>query len=165
MKASWTPILLMAAAAVPLPAQDHFALTPAQVARAISNAATPTSEQQVSLPARVVSTVPDPELDVVSLESSRVRLACRQPAQCLPFYALVSGAAPAAQRAPAKADFTMRAGDHATLIMDDNRAHIQVKVISLENGMAGKRVRVSSLDHKQIYFGEVVNASLLKGTF
>jgi flagella basal body P-ring formation protein FlgA len=59
----------------------------------------------------------------------------------------------------------MRAGDRATLLMDDSRAHIQIKVISLENGMAGKWIRVSSLDHKQTYFGQVINGSLLKGTF
>ncbi len=170
MKARWAPILLMAAAGVPLRAQsslpDHFVLTPAQIARAISLAGTPTAEQQVSLPARVVATVPNPELDVVSLAPASVRLACHQPGQCLPFYALISGRPPATQPASmAKKDFTMRAGDRATLIMDDDRAHIRVKVVSLENGMAGKWIRVSSLDHKQTYFAEVVTSSLLKGTF
>lgn len=61
--------------------------------------------------------------------------------------------------------FTMRAGSRATLVMDDQRSHIQVAVISLQNGMAGHRIRVSSPDHKQVYFGEVVSANLLKGSF
>jgi hypothetical protein len=170
MKPRWAPILLMAAAGAPSRAQsslpDHFVLTSAQVARAISVAGTPISAQQVSLPARVVATVPDPELDVVSIQSSQARLACHQPGQCLPFYALLSSPPPATQRVTAvKEDFTMRAGDHAILTMDDDRAHIRVRVISLENGMAGKWIRVSSLDHKQIYFGEVINSSLLKGSF
>lgn len=170
MKPRWAPILLMAAAGVPSRAQsslpDHFILTSVRVARAISVAGTPVSAQQVSLPARVVATVPDPELDVVSIESSRVRLVCHQPSQCLPFYALLSSARTTSQHlTAAKEDFTMRAGDQAILTMDDDRAHIRVKVISLENGMAGKRIRVSSLDHKQIYFGEVINSSLLKGSF
>ena len=64
-----------------------------------------------------------------------------------------------------KSEITMRAGTHATLVMDDDRSHIQVAVISLENGMAGHRIRVSSPDHKQVYFGEVVNARLLRGSF
>ena len=62
-------------------------------------------------------------------------------------------------------DITMRAGTHATLVMDDNRSHIQVAVISLENGIAGHRIHVASPDHKQIYVGEVVNANLLRGSF
>jgi hypothetical protein len=49
--------------------------------------------------------------------------------------------------------------------MDDQRAHIQVAVISLENGMVGHRIRVATPDHKQTYIGEVVNARLLRGSF
>jgi flagella basal body P-ring formation protein FlgA len=60
---------------------------------------------------------------------------------------------------------TMRAGAHATLVMDDDRAHIQIAVISLENGLAGHRIRVASPDHKQVYVAEVVNASLLRKSF
>ena len=163
MKARWAPILLMAAAGVPLRAQsslpDHFVLTPAQIARALSLAGTPTAEQQVSLPARVVATVPNPELDVVSLAPASVRLACHQPGQCLPFYALISGKAagnPTCLDGKAKTS-PCEPATRATLIMDDDRAHIRVKVVSLENGMAGKWIRVSSLDHKQTYFAEVVN--------
>jgi flagella basal body P-ring formation protein FlgA len=59
----------------------------------------------------------------------------------------------------------MRAGAHATLVMDDARSHIQVAVISLENGIAGHRIRVASLDHKQVYVAEVVSANLLKRSF
>jgi flagella basal body P-ring formation protein FlgA len=59
----------------------------------------------------------------------------------------------------------MRAGAHATLMMDDNRSHIQVTVISLENGVVGHRIRVASPDHKQVYVAEVVSSSLLKGSF
>jgi hypothetical protein len=62
-------------------------------------------------------------------------------------------------------DITMRAGTHATLVMDDNRSHIQVAVISLENGLVGHRIHVASPDHKQTYVGEVVNARLLRGSF
>jgi flagella basal body P-ring formation protein FlgA len=49
--------------------------------------------------------------------------------------------------------------------MDDDRAHIQIAVISLENGLAGHRIRVASPDHKQVYVAEVVNASLLRKSF
>jgi flagella basal body P-ring formation protein FlgA len=60
---------------------------------------------------------------------------------------------------------TMRAGTHATMLMDDDRSHIQIAVISLENGVAGHSIRVTSPDHKQVYVAEVVNASLLRKSY
>jgi flagella basal body P-ring formation protein FlgA len=60
---------------------------------------------------------------------------------------------------------TMRAGTHATMLMDDDRSHIQIAVISLENGIAGHSIRVTSPDHKQVYVAEVVNASLLRKSY
>jgi hypothetical protein len=107
-------------------------------------------------------------------------MGCHLPGKCLPFYAIVSSLEPpfgvAANASHASAginnsvskanmDITMRAGTHATLVMDDNRSHIQVAVISLENGIAGHRIHVASPDHKQVYVGEVVNANLLRGSF
>ena len=44
-------------------------------------------------------------------------------------------------------------------------SHIQVAVISLENGVAGKWIRVASPDRKQVYVGEVVSANELRGNF
>jgi hypothetical protein len=173
--------------------QDRFVLTAGEVARALSAGGIQTREEQVSLLTRVVSTESSPALDVLSVEpiakppmaehssiGSRVRLGCHLPGECLPFYAIVSGLEPpvglAANSSHASAginnpvlkanmDITMRAGTHATLLMDDNRAHIQVSVICLENGITGHRIHVASPDHKQIYLGEVVNANLLRGSF
>jgi hypothetical protein len=193
MTARWLSVLLMAAMSMPGWAQsqpqEHFALTAAQVARALSDSGIPTSDSQVSLLTRVVATEPDPALDVMSVEAiskeplaghsaagSRVKLACRLPNYCLPFFVTVSWSQPPAGPAgsmstgrnmltSSSSQFTMRAGSRATLVMDDQRSHIQVAVISLQNGMAGHRIRVSSPDHKQVYFGEVVSANLLKGSF
>ena len=173
--------------------QDRFALTAGEVARALSESGMQTTEGQVSLLTRVVATESSPALDVLAVEPlvkqpvaehsrnrSRVRLACHQPGECLPFYAIVSWSEPKAGSAATpsrpspvpgdmmftpKSEITMRAGTHAMLVMDDHRSHIQVAVISLENGMAGHRIRVSSPDHRQVYFGEVVTANLLKGSF
>lgn len=208
MTAKWIVFLLMAAMSVPgwgqSPSQVRFALTPGQVARALTDGGMQTTDTQVSLLARVVATENSPALDVLSVEPlgkqppaehspsrSRVKLACHLRGKCLPFYAIVSrsgpmagsGADTAANTASAarassstfsgagnpalKANFdiTMRAGAHATLVMDDNRSHIQVAVVSLENGIAGHRIRVTSPDHKHAYVGEVVNAKLLRGSF
>jgi hypothetical protein len=186
-------VLLMAAVNTSARAQsqpqDHFVLTAAQVARALSGSGIPTSDSQVSLLTRVVATQPDPALDVVSVEAiskeplaghtapaSRVKMTCRLPNYCLPFFVTVNWSQPPAGSAGSMStgknmfispnnQFTMRAGSRATLVMDDHRSHIQVAVISLQNGMAGTRIRVSSPDHKQVYFGEVVSANLLKGSF
>jgi hypothetical protein len=193
MAPRWLPIVLMPAMCMPgrIQAQspDHFALTALQVARALCERGIQTQAKQVSLLARVVATEPEPALDILSVETlgdtqpspqSRVKLACRLPGTCLPFYAIVnwprgtglpatiaSSISPVVRNAPldARTVFTMRAGTRATLVMDDDRSHIQVTVISLENGMAGHWIRVSSPDHKQVYFGEVVSPSLLKGSF
>ena len=196
MTAKWMTAMLMSAMSLagwgqPQPEpQGSFAITAHQVAQALSANGVQIDDQQVSLLAKVVSTEPAPQLDVLSVQAleyqpsakrsearSLVMLTCRQSASCLPFYSLVSwpaGMAPrtlgAAPDAPgnllrAHVGITMRAGAHATLMLDDGRSHIQVAVISLENGMAGHRIRVSSPDHKQVYFGEVVSANLLKGSF
>ena len=173
-------------------ANDRFVLTTAQVADAITRAGAATTAAQVSMMAAVMAAEPAPALDILSITPvhktqstqtspvqsplhSLVRLGCHQPHICLPFYVTVNalhfndalvtvGSSPGSGRTP-RSEFTMPAGTHATLIMDDQRAHIQLAVVSLENGMTGKWIRVASPDHKQVYFGEVVNASLLRGAF
>lgn len=197
MRIRWTPLLLIAALSVSgrgqSPSQNRFALTPTQVAQAISASGKQAGDGQVFLLTRVVATEPQPALDVLSVEvlgkgssaghsalRSRVKLACHNPAECLPFYAIVtspqitdgsvmvtSGVSPALKNPSSNAagEITMKAGTHATLIMDDERSHIQVAVVTLENGMVGHRIRVASPDHKQTYVGEVVSAGLLKGSF
>jgi hypothetical protein len=191
MRATWLLLFLMAATCMPgwgqSQLQERFALTAGQVAQALSGRGIPTTGEQVTLLTRVVATHPHPVLDVLSVDpsgqgrpaphsraSSQVKLACHLPGECLPFYAIVSWSQSTARPGTdtpdpstlnAKSEIIMRAGTHATLLMDDERLHIQVAVISLENGMAGHRIRVSSPDHKQVYFGEVVSGSLLKGSF
>jgi hypothetical protein len=188
----WAPLLLIAALSVSgrgqSPSQNRFALTPTQVAQAISASGMQAGAGQVFLLTRVVATEPQPALDVLSLEvlgkgsssghsalRSRVKLACHNPAECLPFYAILtspqmtdgsatvtSGVSPALKNASSNAASEIT---HATLIMDDERSHIQVAVVTLENGMVGHRIHVASPDHKQTYVGEVVSARLLKGSF
>ena len=174
-------------------AQRGFALTAHQVARTLSNSGIQISEEQVSLLARVVATDPDPALDILSVEPldvqlaakypearTRVKMACHQPGTCLPFFVVVRfsegtaerGASASGSAAAFGSEFlkpggliTMRAGTRATMVMDDGRSHIQVAVISLENGITGHKIRVASPDHKQIYVAEVLGANLLKRSF
>jgi hypothetical protein len=172
--------------------QDCFALNPQQVARALSDRGMQIAQDHISLLANVVATEPHPVLDVLSFESlgirwssghaeahSLVKLGCHLPGKCLPFYAIVSwpegttapggGAgtpfASANNKLKANAAITMRVGTHAMLEMDDQRSHVKVSVISLENGNAGDRIRVSSPDRKQVYTAEVIGANLLKRSY
>jgi hypothetical protein len=176
-----------------LHAQKRFVLTTRQVAQSLSSSGIRIEEDQVSLLAKVVATDPNPALDILSVAPldvrsaaeypearSRVKMVCHQPTACLPFYVLVRFPKDAAEHeagvsaAPTtsgsellkpKELITMRAGTHAMMVMDDGRSHIQVSVISLENGIAGHKIRVASPDHKQIYVAEVVGANLLKRSF
>jgi hypothetical protein len=165
--------------------QDRYVLSAPKIAQALSLRGLTTKDAHVFLPARVVATEPDPALDVLSVSSTRdrrstvatesvtwIKLTCRLPGRCLPFYAMVKGATgpysdPAAPNAAQleKPPVAIRAGAQATLMMDDNRAHIQISVVSLENGVAGHRIRVATLDHKHTYTAEVVSAQLLKRSF
>ena len=58
----------------------------------------------------------------------------------------------------------LHAGSHATLLIEGDRLHIKLPVICLENGVPGRTIRVTALDHKQTYRAEVVDSTLLKGT-
>lgn len=172
---------------------QRYELTVGQVAQALSEKGTRTTDQEVSLLARVVATEPNPALDVLSVDPlgdqsvgahaetrARVRMACHLPGRCLPFYAVVkwpdgvvdhaassstSSIASGIQALKRSGVFTIRSGEYATLMMDDERARIRVSVVSLENGVIGQKIHVASPDHKQKYVAEVVSASLLKRSF
>jgi hypothetical protein len=142
------------------------------------------TEPDPTLDVLSVETLGSPHSPEHSQIRSRVKLACRMTEKCLPFYVIVTWPegtawaatiasssspvlrnAPVAGNGPLNSEITMPAGTHATLVIDDQRSHIQLSVISLENGIAGHRIRVASPDHKQFYVGEVVSARLLKGNF
>jgi hypothetical protein len=172
--------------------QYRFAITAQEVAQTLSDRGVRVENQQVTLLARVVATDPHPVLDVIRVEPvggrpakgntearSLVKLACHMPGTCLPFFAMVNfqdevvEAAPGVSRvslAPKErlkslAPIAIRAGAHATLVIDDGRSHIEMSVISLESGNVGSRIRAASPDHKQIYIAEVVSANMLKRSF
>jgi len=193
----WMPVLIIAATSLcgwgQSQPKQRFTLTVQQIAQTLSEKGVQTSDQQVSMLAKVVATEPNPVLDVLSVEllddrsagqavesRFRVKMACHLSGRCLPFYAVVRWPQKAADSAANSSGvfrpfgdlvlkqngaFTIRSGAHATLVMDEERAHIEVAVISLENGMAGQKIRVASPNHKQVYVAEVVSANLLKRSF
>jgi hypothetical protein len=173
--------------------QRRFPLTAHQVAQALSANGIQTVDEQVVLLAQVVATEPAPVLDVLSVAPlgsrspdkhselhSLVKLGCHLPGTCLPFYSIVRKPATPVDSTPValgvsavtsntalkpNTTIVIRAGAHATLVMDDARSHVQISVISLENGIAGHRIHVASPDHKQLYVAEVVSANLVRRSF
>jgi hypothetical protein len=177
----------------PCQAQGRFPLTAHLVAQALSQSGIQTADEQVSMLASVVASEPVPVLDILSIEPlgerspgkhgeshSLVKMGCRMTGVCLPFYSIVSKldtpdrAAPNPRRVSSDAGavargsnsgIVIRIGAHATLVMDDARSHVEVTVVSLENGAAGHKIRVTTPDHKLVYLAEVVSANLLRRSF
>lgn len=193
MATRWMAVLLscgMAASALALSSSEprppsHFEIGVSQVAQLLSQRGVPVANSQVSLLANVVATMPQPALDVASVEAfgdraqgrTLVKLVCREPRVCLPFYAVISsgevGAGPASIQSvrsvsaslatlKPEAAIAVRAGARATLLMDDERMHIRMVVVAVENGIAGHTIRVASPDHKQFYEAKVIGANLLR---
>ena len=165
---------------------ERHPITTAMIALTLSTAETAITPEQVKLPAALTAASPSPDLVISSVErmgdrASRVKLSCRVQGQCLPFFATVNWtdtasaenaighlqtAAHGPQASQLSADRPLlRAGAHATLVIDSNRIHIRVPVVCLENGAVGHTVRVAGLDdRKQIYRAEVLSADSLKGS-
>jgi hypothetical protein len=175
-------ILSGAVASSAAPAPGHAAITPAQIAAAVSATGMQISAGQVALLSDVVATTASPRLKVESIEPwgdrrMRVRLDCADSEQCLPFYVAVSfnqdGASPLASdrsstgAASGRIDpksFVVRAGAPATLLLDGVHVHIRVAVICLENGAAGQTIRVTSKDHRQTYVAKVIDEAVLRAS-
>ncbi|HZD31392.1 MAG TPA: flagella basal body P-ring formation protein FlgA, partial [Candidatus Angelobacter sp.] len=66
-------------------------------------------------------------------------------------------------RTPKLEPWLVRNGDVATLVMQSEHLQVRIPVICLANGSVGKRIRVSSTDHRRIYTAEVVSGKLLRG--
>ncbi len=103
----------------------------------------------------------------------KVKLRCHDNHECLPFYVLVHGideqrltssslglTLPINAGAPQN---LMRGGEHATLILETPNSRMSLPVISLQAGVLGQKIRVTSLDHRQFYDAKIVAVGLLEG--
>jgi len=139
------------------------------------------------LPLTIVrATQANPDLEVVSVAPwhegiIKVRMRCRKRGVCLPFYVIVDWLAlPDGDNnfiEPIGATATRRAtlgigtpqhwlvhkGDRATLMFESSHMRIELPVVCLANGGAGKQIRVATADRKHIYIAEVIGSSVLKG--
>ncbi len=155
------------------PISPRYPLTADQAAAALTARGIEVTPAEISLPMHMTSASASPALEAGKVEHSgieeRVRLACADHADCLPFYVTLhqkgtgSGPAASAPRLPA-AQPSLRAGSKATLVIDDQHLHIRVPVICLEAGESGATIRVRSLDRKQTWQAQVIDPTLVRGS-
>jgi hypothetical protein len=153
-----------------------------QVAHSLAEQGLPLSEDKITLSAQVLASSEVPSFDVVTSEllaersqgasrHARLRLACQQPARCLPFFitvALPEGAElpvthTAGMQRRADEVISMKAGSRATLLISTLQMHIRIPVVSLQSGAVGAAIHVASLDRKQTYTAIVVSPTVLTG--
>ncbi len=181
---AWIVTIAMALPAAAATGRD--AITPEQIAAAISGAGVTISAKQVTLLTEVVARTSAPVLRVQSMEPldghrMKVRLDCTNIAECVPFYVTIHGSDegpaqpspitplqvwPPARIAPVKTEassLVLRAGSPATLLLEGDHMHIQLPVVCLENGAIGQTIRVASKDRRQTYNAQVFDGATLRG--
>ena len=196
-QARWTerrrPVWLLGTALAMIPGghaqAPRYSVTTEQVVAAMQGHAWSTEGVRVTLPAAITAAVADPKLGVemasmLTAHEARLRIVCRVPAACLPFFATavwpesaVSVAPPTDRKATGSERKTtasaaanessagrLRAGASVTLLLEGERVHIEMQAVCLQAGATGEKVRVASRDRKQTFVAEIVNPTLLKGS-
>ncbi len=187
-----TALFFAMALSMPLGAQPPghagYSIGAAQVAHALNAQGIEVAAGQVKMAADVFASRPEPDLVVLGPGAqadtyagdgklSWVRLGCRAPGVCLPFFVRVPvahanarGPGPRSAQAlpdeePQSKAMEMRAGTRATLVLSGRHGRIELAVISLESGALGHTIRVATPDYKQFYRARIAGADLLKGSF
>ena len=150
------------------------------VLHAMALAGVPVNSDQIELLAGSGgSTKESASVRVVSVSrgaggTMKVKLRCQDNGECLPFYVLVHGLNEASaidtRVHPVQAVETsaqpnvVRGGDRATLILESADSLMRLPVICLQGGARGQKIRVASLDHRQLFDAEIVSTGMLKGS-
>jgi Chaperone for flagella basal body P-ring formation len=159
-------------------------ITPQQIVATLLRNNISVSDEDVSLPSRIPTRINNPLLEIIYASTAYngiavVKLRCLDVRNCLPFYAVITaihGGALEARLPPRPASashlptpprppepWLVRSGQRATLVLEGRHLRLQMPVICLANGSAGKSIRVTTINGKQIYRAEVAGAGLLKG--
>lgn len=156
---------------------QRAAVSREQIANALQSAGFDTTATQLQLLSTVTS-MAGARLRVakVKTESAGTALAelnCEE-RRCLPFYVLVHDTdftkdeAIAALRVtrgcPAKEHPLLPRGKPVTLLIENANLRIVLPAISLEGGMQGQIIKVTSPDRKRVYRAEVVNNTTVRST-
>jgi hypothetical protein len=169
-------VWLMVAGARAHAASARTAISPANVAEAITQAGMQVRPGQVDILSAIGSVHPDALLHVVRVarlntDLLKVRMRCEENSECLPFYVLLHGKTegevadfrkllektPIAPKAP-----VVRGGEAVTLIVQTQDMRMTLPVICLQNGRLGERIKVTSPDRKRTFEAEVVQAGLVR---
>lgn len=177
-------VTISAAASPAAAAAQHYAISAATLAEAVSRIGVPVSPEQITLPTSVVSTTPSPLLkirSIVKLDNERlqVRLECVNSDECLPFLvdvriapgseaqiaALDAATAQSLQATqPGRGALAVHSGAPVTLALDGDHVHIRIPAICLQGGAPGQMIHVTDTQHRLVYLAQVVDTSVVKGT-
>lgn len=174
-------LMLVAFSSVRAETSSSFMVTRDEVIRAMTKKQLPVDGVDITMPSRMRSTVTGPVLEIQQITSldtqrSQLRVACQVRSECMPFYAIArwTGTRSAGQTTTGKqedgiqvtgASDALRAGAHATLVIDDERVHIRVPVICASGGAPGDKIKVTTINHHQTFEAVILNADELKGSF
>lgn len=181
---TWIATIAMALPAVA--AIGREAITPEQIAAAISGAGVTVSAKQVTLLTEVLARTNSPVLRVQSMEPlsdhrMKVRLNCSNVVECVPFYVTIrssdggpaqpSSVAPVQLQPPARITLVkpeasapvLRSGSSATLLLEGDHMSIQLPVVCLESGAIGQTIRVASKDRRRTYTARIFDGGTLRG--
>lgn len=158
-------------------------LSAESVAGALDQAGLKADASEVEFPVSVPASSPDVPLRIgrwrkLDDKTVWVRLMCRRPKDCLPFFILLHPAeshrlwplmeAPGAtfQKTSIKVPpVLVRAGSRATLFLQNETVRIKTLVTCLENGKAGTTIRVKNPTTKRIYSAEVIDRGIVRAWF
>jgi len=173
------------AIAAALPASENSVVDENRVLFALAVAHVPVRSASVEFLTPITLREPRATLKVERIEkaqgdSALARISCPAVGECVPFFVILHWsdaferetalgpvrAQPSrlsAKPVPSK-PILVRAGQSATLLLDNAKIHISTPIICLQNGSQGQQIRVSSLDHKRIALAEVIDSGVLRGT-
>ena len=160
----------------------RYAIGNIQVVAALNSYGVQAKVEDVTVPADVLATTPEPVLNIGSLQHLSdqrvvVRMQCEHPDQCLPFIAILNTSRDASFGASVDAianaltpqsiavsrQIVVRNGSPVSLLLDGQHIHIRLQVISLENGAIGQTIRVSDKDQHRVYTAQVVESGVVRG--
>jgi hypothetical protein len=178
-----TGVVVAAAALSAAAAPANHAISVERISSAINEVGISTSPGEITLLSQVRATTNAPKLKVRSIQNEAehaaiVRIECENPGECVPFFVktqlsqsegsadspLTPSQTQAIASKAASRPIVVRAGTQTSLLLEGNRVHIRITVVCMGNGAPGDRIRVRSIDNRQFYVAEVVDANSLKGS-
>jgi hypothetical protein len=159
-------------------------LSQSQIITALASTHIPTRSLEVEFLAPITLKNAAAALKVTQIskwqqDGALARIECAEPVKCVPFFVILHWTdarerqttlsefhpeGPTVSSHASRKPWMVRAGQRATLILENKQLRVSTPILCLESGSQGQRVRVESLDRKRIMTAQVVDAGLLRGT-